>query len=157
MINSTILLDFFRLTLLAIVIGYAAWSDHKCGEVKNKVWIYAPFGFSLTLLSCIFQPQLLQPALISIVATTIISFAIFYIGGWGGADAKAFLTIGASLPVTPFLHLNLTFMYPLNVIWICSALSFGYILIKNKGKITWRTTSRFLPYVSVAMFLALLI
>jgi hypothetical protein len=87
--------------------------------------------------------------LISLVATTIISFSLFYLGGWGGADAKAFLTIAASLPVTPFITFNVVFMYPLNVIWVSSILAFAVAKIRHVK------TVRFLPYVVVALFMSL--
>jgi len=150
-------LDIVRIAPLACVIGYAAYKDHKTGEVSNKVWLYAPFGLALTLVSCYFTPNLLLLSVLSFVCTAIISFGIFELRGWGGADAKAFLTIGASLPVTPFLKLNLIFMYPLNVIWICAALSFTYTVIKKKGKITLKDSSRLLPYALFAMLLAIAI
>ena len=154
---NTFWLDILRFTLLVAVLGYAAWSDHKTGEVANKVWIYAFFGLSLTFVSWVLNPQTIVYGLLGMGAATLISLSIFYLGGWGGADAKAFMTIGASLPVTPFLPFNIVFMYPLNVIWICSIISFTFVLIKKRGKITRLDTVRFLPYVSLAMFIALLI
>jgi Flp pilus assembly protein protease CpaA len=148
---QTILFDILRLTLLVIVIAYAAWSDHQTGEVKNKLWIYAPFGLSLTLINCAFNPAQLQFIILSFIATIAISFTLFYLGGWGGADAKAFLTIGAALPVTPFVEPNLMFMYPLNIILISSLLAFIV------GRVRHTKTTRFLPYVFVCLFIALLL
>ena len=148
-VTNTIWLDATRLILLAAVIGYAAWKDHQTGEVSNKVWIYAPFGLCLTFLNCILNPELLLVTLLSFGSATVISFTIFYLGGWGGADAKAFLTIAASLPVTPFIPFNLVFMYPLNVILISVILAFAVAKIRHVK------TVRFLPYVMVALFVAI--
>ncbi len=139
--------DAVRFSLLAMVIGYAAYMDHKYGEVANKVWIYAPFGLALTLMQLAFEPQQLLPATLSFVATIAISFTLFYIGGWGGADAKAFLTIGACLPITPFVPFNLLFMLPLNVILVSAVLAFAAGKVKRTGAV------RFLPYVFVSLFI----
>ena len=150
-------LDLARIIPLAVVVGYAAYKDIKYGEVSNKVWLYTPIGFALTLLSCFLNPQTFVLSLISIGATTLIAFTIFYLNGWGGADAKAFLMIGASLPITPFLQLNLVFMYPLNVIWVCAVTSFIVNFIRKRGKISKQDNTRFLPYVLLAMVLAIAI
>jgi Flp pilus assembly protein protease CpaA len=163
--------DIIRLALLSIVIGYAAYSDHKTGEVANKVWIYAPFGLSLTFIQLAIDPVQFLPAILSFVATVVISLTLFYVGGWGGADAKAFLTIGASMPITP-IHgaTSLSFMYPLNVILICSITAFIAslaIAVKRKAKtqnykqffVAWIKNSqvRFVPYILIAMYLAVLV
>jgi Flp pilus assembly protein protease CpaA len=143
--------DIARIAALIAVIGYAAYCDYKVGEVANKVWIYAPFGLSLTLTSCAFNPEQLTFMTMSFIATIAISLTLFYVGGWGGADAKAFMTIGAAMPVTPFIEPNLMFMYPLTVILISSLLAFGASKIRHKK------TVRFLPYVFIALFIALLL
>jgi hypothetical protein len=145
--------DLLRLSLLAVVIGYAAWSDHKCGEVKNKAWIYLPFGLSLTLISLTFNQAALWPSVYSFISTVAISFALFYMGGWGGADAKAFLTIGACMPVTPFIvgvPTNYWFMYPLMVVLVSSVLAFV------AGRVKHNKAVRFLPFVFVSLFIVLL-
>jgi hypothetical protein len=157
-------LDITRLALLATVIGYAAYKDHttthkfihngepvECGEVSNKVWLYAPFGLALTLVAYSLMPEQLVFASLSFVATLFIVLVLFYIGGLGGADAKAFLTIALCMPITPFTRFNLFFMYPLNILLVSVLMAFFVGLIRKKKFV------RFLPYVSVAMFLALLI
>ena len=142
-------LDLIRLIPVLTVIAYAAYSDIKFGEVKNKVWLYTPIGLTLTTLTCILYPQQTIYTLLSFGATGLIAFTLFYLGGWGGADAKAFLMIGAALPVTPFLQFNPIFMYPLNVIWISSVIAFVV------AKLHRSKTVRFLPYVLVAMVVAI--
>jgi hypothetical protein len=87
----------------------------------------------------------------SFIATIAISFTLFYLGGWGGADAKAFLTIGASMPVTPFKTPELMFMYPLNIIVVSTLIAFAVGVARHKK------TTRYLPYVFASMFIALLI
>jgi Flp pilus assembly protein protease CpaA len=147
--NLTIILDITRFTLLAIVIGYAAWQDHKTGEVPNKIWVYAPFGLLLTVTELWLNQNLIYPIMLSFIATVIISFALFYGGGWGGADAKAVLTIGACLPIAPFTVFNILFMYPMSVILVASILAF------IAGKVKKTKTVRFLPYVFASLFIAL--
>ncbi len=144
-------LDLLRFILLSAVIGYAAYSDLRFGEVANKVWLYAPFGLCLTLLQLMFEPEYTSLALASAAAAILVSLALFYLGGWGGADTKAFLTIAVSLPLTPMAALGYLSMLPLNVILISSLIAFAAGTILHKKDI------RFLPFVFTALFLALLL
>lgn len=86
-----------------IVLIYSSWSDYKTREVSNKVWaIYAPIALVLTLSELLlFEPSQLPLYALSIGVTTGIALLLFYAGGFGGADSKAFMCIALALPFAP--------------------------------------------------------
>jgi preflagellin peptidase FlaK len=82
---------------------YASWRDHKTREVSNRVWIfYGPIGVVLSLSELIlFEPSQLPLYGLSVGVTVGFAFLLFYSGGFGGADSKAFMCIALSLPFAP--------------------------------------------------------
>jgi len=96
-------LDIARVLLCLVFLIYASWSDFKTREVSNWVWvIFAPLALILTSLQfIIFTPQLLQGYVLSIAATSALSITLFYAGAFGGADAKAFISLSLALPFYP--------------------------------------------------------
>lgn len=79
---------------------YASWSDYKFREVSNKLWIiYGPIALSLSLIEyLIFDITKLSFFGLSVGFTFLIAFLLFYSGGFGGADSKAFMCIALALP-----------------------------------------------------------
>jgi Flp pilus assembly protein protease CpaA len=162
--------DIIRLAALIAVIGYAAWQDHTVtikfehngkmvegGEVRNKTWLYAPFGLCLTFIAIYLNPETALMSFLSMGATIVLVLILDRVGGMGGADGKAFLTIAASMPLTPFNIQLPIMMYPLAVILVSALLSFGVSSIKQKNVPMRDRHVRFLPYVFVSLFIALLI
>lgn len=149
------LLEGARILVLLSFLIYASWSDYKTREVSNKVWvILGPTALMLTALQFLLfsiQPfQLIISYILSFLITSGLAFAVFYFGGFGGADAKAFMCIALALPVYPryLLPQPIDFVSPLFPISIFTnsvllgALSVFYALfrnifwvIKNKGNI----------------------
>lgn len=86
-----------------VVLFYASWSDHKTREVSNRVWvIYAPIALALTLSELLlFEPSQLPFYGLSFGVTVGLAFLLFYVGGFGGADSKAFMCIALALPFAP--------------------------------------------------------
>jgi preflagellin peptidase FlaK len=97
------MLDITRVLLCLVFLTYASWSDFKTREVSNWVWvIFAPLALILTSLQfIIFTPQLLQGYILSVAATSALSITLFYAGAFGGADAKAFISLSLALPFYP--------------------------------------------------------
>ncbi|MCW3999278.1 MAG: prepilin peptidase [Candidatus Bathyarchaeota archaeon] len=87
---------------LAVLI-YASWRDYVCREVSNKVWaIYAPIALALTLPELVlFDSSQLLLYGICFAVTSGIALLLFYTGGFGGADSKAFMCIALALPFAP--------------------------------------------------------
>lgn len=129
-----------------IFLLYASWSDYKTREVSNKVWaLYAPIGLALSLTEFLLYDSAKLPLFgLSVGVTFLISFLLFYSGGFGGADSKAFMCISLALPFstemlfTPLIPNGVsplaTFLFPIVILSnsvLIAAASSGYILLRN--------------------------
>ena len=136
--------DGARIILCLSFLVYASWSDYKTREVSNKVWvILGPLALALTAFQfLIYSPQNLQLLIsyvLSFAVTSGLAIAVFYAGGFGGADAKALMCISIALPVYPnyLLSQPVGFVSPLFPITIFTnsvllgALSVFYALFRN--------------------------
>jgi len=86
-----------------VFLLYASWSDHKTREVSNAVWVlFAPIALALTFFELyIYDFSMLPMYGMSFVLTTAFAIALFYSGGFGGADAKALMCLALALPFYP--------------------------------------------------------
>jgi len=138
------ILDGARIVLCLSFLVYAAWSDYKTREVSNIVWvILGPVALALTgfqFLVYYSEPlQVIISYVLSFAITSGLAIAIFYAGGFGGADAKALMCIALALPVYPnhLLSQPTGFVSPLFPITIFTnsvllgALSVFYALFRN--------------------------
>ena len=82
---------------------YASWSDFKTREVSNRVWLlYAPIALLLSTTEfLLYEPGRLPFFGLSFGVTAIIAIALFYSGGFGGADSKALMSLALALPFFP--------------------------------------------------------
>lgn len=96
-------IDSAKIILSLVILLYASWSDYKTREVSNRVWaIYAPIALGLSLIQLIFyEPNMLPWFGLSVGFTVGFSLLLFYTGGFGGADSKAFMCIALAIPFTP--------------------------------------------------------
>jgi preflagellin peptidase FlaK len=146
------ILDVARILLCLSFMIYASWSDYKTREVSNKVWvILGPLALALTGFQFLFfssnPVQLLQSYVLSFAVTSVLAIAVFYAGGFGGADAKALMCIALALPVYPsnLLSQPTDFVSPLFSITIftngvlLAALSVFYALFRN---LVWKINNR---------------
>lgn len=82
-----------RLFVTLFCFGYAAYCDHKTRRVDNWVWVlFAVIGTPLTFYSI--YPYLFA----SLMVTVVVSLIAWYCGAFGGADAKALITLGLLMP-----------------------------------------------------------
>jgi preflagellin peptidase FlaK len=146
------ILDGARIILCLGFLIYASWSDYKTREVNNKVWaILGPLALALTgfqfLLYSSEPLQLIISYTLSFAITSGLAIAIFYAGGFGGADAKALMCIALALPVYPsnLLPQPTGFVSPLFPITIFTnsvllgALSVFYALFRN---LLWKVRNK---------------
>ena len=155
------LLSWARIIVSLIFLVYASWSDFKTREVSNNVWVvFAPIALSLTFAQFLFFPP--SPRLflgtngdeivaminygISFAISSIFAIAIFYVGAFGGADAKALICLALALPLPPDPIKPLSdFVSPIFPITIFSnsvivaALSVFYALLRN---LLWKQRTR---------------
>ncbi|MFP3984947.1 MAG: A24 family peptidase C-terminal domain-containing protein [Candidatus Bathyarchaeia archaeon] len=99
-------LSWTRVILSLVFLGYASWSDFKTREVSNNVWIvFAPAAFLLTFTQFLFFPPMVDTFQsmisygISFAVTSVFSIVLFYVGAFGGADAKALMCIALAFPL----------------------------------------------------------
>jgi archaeal preflagellin peptidase FlaK len=92
-----------QVALTIVILTYASWQDYKTREVSNRVWaIYAPIALSISIINIvIFESSKLLLFGVSVGITVGIAFLLFYSGGFGGADSKALMCLGISLPFAP--------------------------------------------------------
>jgi preflagellin peptidase FlaK len=131
-----------QILLSLILLGVASLFDLRSREVPNLVWIaFLPPALVVTAVNLYQYPAQLSVVAISIALTTGISLAIFYLGLYGGADAKALITLAIAHPVasipplqTPLLPLT-TFTNSLLLMLLVAPVA----LIKN---IQWKRTAQ---------------
>ena len=141
------ILDGARVILCLSFLIYASWSDYKTREVSNRVWIiFGPLALALTAFEFVaYSPQLLT-YILSFAITSALAMAVFYAGGFGGADAKALMCIALALPVYPSYFLTQPVaanpLFPLTIFTnsvLLGALSVFYALFRN---LLWKVRSR---------------
>lgn len=144
------ILQAIRVMLSLLFLGYASWSDIKTREVTNRVWLlYAPLGFMFTLLDGFLYGSSNYWILfgVSVVTTWTLAVALFYLGAFGGADAKAFMCLALAFPIYLKNIFNFQLVsghpiFPLTVFtnsMILAASSVIYMLLRN---ILWKVKMR---------------
>ena len=119
-------LEILRILVAFCFLFVSSWYDFKTREVPNRVWLFfAPIGFTLAALQSLLNftaGESVDPVLwlFSLGVTGGISLALFYLGLFGGADAKALICLSITLPVRPssISHQTnmLTPLFPLTVL-----------------------------------------
>lgn len=149
------ILEYARLTGILAVVGYAAYQDHKHGQVPNKTWKYSAIALPLTFAEyAYFAPVLLIPAAISIGLTFAIGLSVFYVADrfkqrWGGADTKALLTIACGMPLTPVIWQGSFLMFtPLMALFLGTVFALWVAFFKKQRNV------RFIPFLLVGLILA---
>ncbi|MGM0591775.1 MAG: prepilin peptidase, partial [Halobacteriota archaeon] len=101
--------DLLRLVAIP-VLGWAAWRDVKTRRVPNVVWYpLAALGALLVLweLPTADQSFVVRVA-ISVGFVGTLAYAFWWLGGFGGADAKALMALSILLPTFPTYYLSTT-------------------------------------------------
>jgi len=100
------------LTLIFLTVG--AIFDLRTREVPDKVWLgYGPIGLILTIYRIWVEPSLLILTVASISLSILVAFGLVFFGLSGGADAKALICLGITLPLPPgIVNPILGFAYP---------------------------------------------
>ena len=142
------ILEATRIILSLAFFAYASWADWKSREVSNSVWIVlAPIAFALTTVQFVlFSPELFVNYALSFGITSGLAVVLFYLGAFGGADAKALMCLALALPVFPTNLLSgsvfISPLFPLTVFSnavVLAAFTVVYALLRNA---LWRARRR---------------
>ncbi len=133
------IIEYMAISISLFFFGLGSLFDLKTREVADKVWwAYAPIGLALTAYRLFLNPSSLILTIVSVGVTFLISFGFFYFGLFGGADAKAIICLGLTLPLMPssfqsvmgYVHP----FFPIVVVitsYICSASVALWLFLKN--------------------------
>src|SRR5208283_4994591 len=118
-----------------------SYYDMKTREVSDRVWLaYAPIGIALTVAHLAIDTSTLILVALSAGITVLIAFGLFYLGLFGGADAKAILCLGATMPLAPTsYHTIIGYAYPFFPLvatitsYLCSISVIIWLGISNLG------------------------
>ncbi len=141
--NIIALLNLSSFLVSLVALGYSGYSDIRKREVSNWVWAtYLPVGVAILCLRLIFDTQVMTISLISIVATSALSFLMFYVGLFGGADCKAFVCLSIALPTRPFPPQILSNLvnpfFPLTVFYTAYLFSISTIVYTIVNNLNWK-------------------
>jgi len=158
-----------RILTSILFLSYSSWQDIKKREVSNTVWlIFLPTGLFLSLLEVLLGTDLffLIPLALSVIITTGLSFGLFYLGLFGGADAKALICLSTVMPIQPSMlkpYLGAIIpVFPLsvliNAVFASSMLALGIIFYNfsrylRTGKKLFRGLENEPTYKKVLLFI----
>jgi preflagellin peptidase FlaK len=140
-------LDLGAFVLSLFFLSYSAYSDLKTREVSDRVWVtYLPLAISILFLRLVLAPDLLIMSIASVFVALCVSFLVFYMGLFGGADAKALICLSIALPSYPsFCKPLLTVLnplFPLAILYnsyLFSLSTVVYVVVKN---LAWKYKTR---------------
>jgi preflagellin peptidase FlaK len=110
------------LRLIAVpALGWAAWRDVRTRRLPNRLW-YPLFAVGLLTLAVDAGGHLPVTSVadrlffvrvgVSVLILVPLAYGLWWIGGFGGADAKALMTLAVLFPTYPVFYLP-TDAYPL--------------------------------------------
>ncbi len=145
MINWLQYLEIAQIIVSLIFLIASSIYDLKTREISNIVWVlFAPLGAALTLSHFLLIPDngFLMLWGISFTIITALSLAFFYLGFFGGADAKALICLGLAMPLNPtslrpYLQVSSP-LFPLSVFSnavLCSSFMILAIILYNFSQV----------------------
>lgn len=113
-------LDAARILLSLMMLGYASWIDLRTREIYDLVWVvFGAFGLIIAVYEVYSGTLSLTGLAIPVVFSVVVSFALGYLGLFGGADVLAFITLAVLNPcaprgIEPYLGIS-SIIYPLTL------------------------------------------
>jgi len=94
--------DYASISVTLFFFALGSIFDLRKREVSDKVWLlYGPIGLTITIARTLVEPSEVFLTIVSIGITAGVSLGLFYFGLFGGADAKAMICLGLSIPLFP--------------------------------------------------------
>jgi preflagellin peptidase FlaK len=122
----------FSVVVGSLILLYACYSDLKSRSVANEVWLLLiavgiPIAIYNFYLSGI--PFLIRFGF-SLLFTFLLAYLFFYLGLFGGADAKALIGIAILIPMNPFSSSLLYDPFPFAITTLFNgAIISGFLLV----------------------------
>lgn len=157
-------MEAFRVLLSVVMLGYASWSDLRTREVSDLTWIvFGGLGLIFNLYEVATGGMKPIALAVTVLFSTALSFAIGYLGLFGGADFKAFVALALLQPypsrlIRPLLD-TVSVIYPLTV-FSNSALagaSFALVLLVRNLSAASRGSSLFEGHESERLWMKFII
>jgi len=99
------MLEHVKVAVSLLSLLAASYFDYKNREVPDVVWaMFAPSALSLTVIEVYlsnFSFSLIRGILLSASISAGAFITIFYLGFYGGADAKALISLSLAVPLPP--------------------------------------------------------
>ncbi|MDR0461672.1 MAG: prepilin peptidase [Nitrososphaerota archaeon] len=84
------------------ILAYVSVLDLRKREASNWVWLFAyPIGCAMTLTDWTLNLIDMQTILVSFLVSLVLGAVLLYVGFYGGADVKALIFVGLTLPTLP--------------------------------------------------------
>jgi preflagellin peptidase FlaK len=106
-----------KLLIMGASLAIGSYQDLKTREIDDRLWIIVGIaGGLLTIAEVVTSPSYpILVALFSIVITAALAFGVYFLGLYGGADAKALLMIAITMPVNTFQASLISPLFPISV------------------------------------------
>jgi len=118
------LVSLVKVLLCAVILSLASFEDWKTREINDTFWfVLGGSGAVLTAIEIAIENFSLDKLVIltlSIAACLALGFGLYYVGFFGGADAKCLWCLGVALPYSPTSNLGLNVLGPQNPIFSIS-------------------------------------
>jgi preflagellin peptidase FlaK len=140
-----VVIELLRVIVAGATLLLASYYDLKSREVDDKLWLFfAVVGVPLNVYCTLQRPELLVQELASIVVGCGLGYAFFYLGLFGGADAKALICLSLTIPLYPVeLNPNMvtSIFFPFSVLSNAALLSAVLVLPIFIRNLTWKLSS----------------
>ncbi len=103
--NSIEVLHVVKVLVAFAFLLEASRRDIRERLVSNKLWVYMILIFApLNVLEYVIRPFSLAFAILQFIFVSAFSYAVYWLGLYGGADAKALMSLSFAFPVYPFFY-----------------------------------------------------
>jgi len=94
----------FQFGFAFAVLFFASILDLRSREISNWLWVVAyPVGCALAIVGVVTGSFTVETVILSLGFSLAIGCVLFYFGFYGGADVKALIFVGLTVPVYPLV------------------------------------------------------
>lgn len=148
--NALEVLEAIRIVLSSFFLFLSSYHDYKARRVPDTIFkFFMPIAAALTLLSIVLAADPLGQLitfLLYLAVSIPLFYVVYYLGLFGGADAKMFIALSMAMPwpptiVKPLLEVNFP-VFPLSILnntLLSTVLTLPYALLSN---LFWKTEKK---------------